>query len=118
MVRKSPSVTLTTYGERVGTLRRSLITQVLVSLRGAKVALLRQLQSRALDDPHPLHQSLPGHLHHLHHLRERRDYVARALQPASRKSFYLHVYSTLNGLYLNIDKVNDILVSRMCEWPL
>lgn len=63
----------------------SLWTDLFVSLRGPEIALLCQLQSRATDDSHPVHQSLPGHLHHLHHLCKRCDYVTGALQPASCK---------------------------------
>lgn len=53
--------------------------------RSPKASLLFQLWQDTPDDPHTVHQPLPGPHHHLHHLHQRHHHVLRALQSTSRK---------------------------------
>ena len=53
--------------------------------RSPEAALLRQLWSCALNDPHAVHKPLPGPHHHLHHRHQCHHHVLRALQSTSCK---------------------------------
>lgn len=58
---------------------------LLSAARSPEAALLQQLRQSPADDPHAVHQPLPGPHHHLHHLHQRHHHVLGALQSTPRK---------------------------------